>query len=73
MERLNDYEGALKDYGSSADLRNSLTALFDAGDHQGLTPSLSTLLDSLRARKRVNSRVVDALLLIDDLAAERGD
>jgi uncharacterized repeat protein (TIGR01451 family) len=56
-----------------ADLRSSLIALFDAGDGQGLSPPLSLLVGSLRARKRADSRALDALLLIEDISAERGD
>jgi uncharacterized repeat protein (TIGR01451 family) len=54
------------------DLRAGLVALFAAGDQQGVEPALSTLVGSLQARNRGNSRVVDALLLIGDLAADRG-
>jgi uncharacterized repeat protein (TIGR01451 family) len=53
------------------DLRDGLVALFDMGDQHALAPSLATLVGSLHARNRWNSRVVDALLLIDDVTAER--
>jgi uncharacterized repeat protein (TIGR01451 family) len=56
-----------------ADLSASLIALFNAGDHQGVAPSLSILVGNLQARNRGNSRVLDTLLLIQDEFAERGD
>jgi uncharacterized repeat protein (TIGR01451 family) len=55
-----------------ADLQTSLTLLLDAGASQGVSAPLSTLVGSLGARNRGNSRVIDALLLIDDLTARRG-
>jgi len=55
------------------DLRDGLIALFTSADQQGFTPSLSTLLGNLQARNGKNSKVTDALLLINDLVAERGD
>lgn len=55
-----------------ADVRSGLIALLDAADRGGFDPPLSTLFGNLHARSARNSRVVDALLLIDDLVAARG-
>ena len=55
-----------------ADLRAALTALFDYGDQDGRKPPLATLTASLHAAGRANPRVLDALLLLEDLFAERG-
>lgn len=55
-----------------ADLRSALTALFDRGDQDGRKPPLATLTASLHATGRANPRVLAALLLLEDLSAERG-
>ena len=53
------------------DVNSGLIALLNAADLSGIEAPLSTLLGNLHARNRPNSRVLDALLLIDDLLAER--
>jgi uncharacterized repeat protein (TIGR01451 family) len=55
-----------------ADLRAALAALLDRGDQEGQQPPLATLAASLHASDSANPRVLDVLLLFEDLLADRG-
>ena len=57
---------------SHAELRVALTSLFDRGDQDGRQPPLATLAASLHATGTANPRVLNVLLLLEDLFAERG-
>jgi hypothetical protein len=55
-----------------ADLRAALTALLDRGDQEGRQPPLATLSAGLHVSDSANPRVLDVLLLLEDLLADRG-
>jgi uncharacterized repeat protein (TIGR01451 family) len=55
------------------DLRDALNALYDRADLEGHAPPLSTLTQSLRARKATNRQLVDVLSLIDEITSDRGN
>ena len=57
---------------SLAELRAALTSLFDRGDQDGRKPPLATLAAGLHATGTANPRVLNVLLLLEDLFAERG-
>ena len=57
---------------SLAELRAALTSLFDRGDQDGRKPPLATLAARLHATSTANPRVLNVLLLLEDLFAERG-
>ncbi len=53
-------------------LRAGLVALHQRGKAEGRTPPLATLTSSLRYRVNLNPKLVDVLLLIDEIAADEG-
>ncbi len=57
---------------SLVELRTALTSLFDRGEQEGRKPPLAALAASLHATRKANPGVLNVLLLLEDLFAERG-